>query len=333
MKTVPSSVQVSGREIQWSEDLMESLRTAVMERFESASPVGAEIAGLLYGRRTATGIRLLAWRTIPAEMASQPALPATPDEEAEYRSLIEDHMQDLELRVLEPIGWFRSRTRGMGALSPEDAAICRRLFGETEVLAVILRPSTQRPVGAAFFFVQPGESGEASRRGVEIRLTAPEPDAELASAAAESPVAAGAESTPSAETIVGLEEIATPEIATEPIRPRPRWPAVAAFAAGVVATAGYCLLAIDRPVELSARLSGERLGLSWNRSAGFLTGATGAELIVNGRSYELSLENVREGLASVTSPQKDAVAPHAKVTLRIRGPLADGQSESLALVW
>jgi hypothetical protein len=308
-----TSVFVGDELVEWTAEFEESLRRAVMEAFEASVPVGLELAGIIYGRRSKSVLRLSAWRTIPAQLRSQPALPMSATEAAEYSRLVLDFMEDLELRTLSPVGWFRSRTRGMASLSPEDARVCSTLFGDKLTLALMLRPSTQRPMAAAFFHVLGETENETSRRGVEVRWLGVAPAGESRGAPAKPAAAA-----PVAD-------------ATGLVRPA-RWhrvvrwllPASAAIACLTVMGA-FAYWLMDRPIRLDAQVREGKLLIQWNRHAGILTSATGAELMIGKRPVELSLEEFRAGAAEM------AIPPSGPIRMQIRGPYADGQRDALTI--
>lgn|GEM_PF-3952289 len=284
--------------------------------FEAGEKSGHEICGVLYGRSRETGWRIEGWRPVLREDPARLAVPLSEAESEWARSLARDWMGDLELRSFQPIGWFRSRTRGMAALSPEDAQVCASLFGEPGCLALILRPSTQRPVTAAFFAFQPGGEREASERGVSIALQRPTPQ----EATPEEPSPAPSVRTSFESAFVEPASGETPE-------PRRRWRVAATFSIAVVLSALSGYWWFDRPLRLDARRSGGTVAVRWNRSAGLLSQATGAELTVNGQSVELPLDGLRAGGYDVPGSPRDL-----RVRLRLRGPNAGSQVETLTIV-
>jgi hypothetical protein len=298
---------------------MEALREAAMLGFEAGEKSGHEICGVLYGRSRESGWRIEGWRPVVREDPARPAVPLSGAESAWAESLVRDWMSDLELRSFRPIGWFRSRTRGMAALSPEDAQVCERLFGEAGCLALILRPSTQRPMTAAFFAFAPGGERESSERGVSLALERP---AAVATERAEEKEAVP-EATVAAEPARATLGSA---LAEAPRRGR-RWAALATLLAAFVFSALGCFLWLDRPVRLDAGLSGDSVAIRWNRSVGFLSGAAGAELSVNREAVELPLDGLRSGGYNLPGPPRDL-----RLRLRVRGRNAASQDETIAIV-
>lgn len=319
------SLTVNGKPVEWDIMAMEELRLRVMTAFEAQSPVGGEVAGILYGRASNTRWRILAWRELAREDAARPAVPLLPAELAVAKGMVSDWMNDLDLRTLKPIGWFRSRTRGMAALSPEDGEACELIFGKKGALALILRPSTQRPVAAALIHYRPGQPATtpdpagpdriASDRGVQFELVPPEPVVPVVENPG-LPVAAVAAATADSDSVAVLRPVRTRWRTIRAALPR-----VGAFVGAVAVVAGAAFLALDRPVRLMVDSTDARtVKLSWNPSVGFLTGATGAELSINGVDRELPLDRLRAGRLELSRPPGDL-----RIGFRLRGEYASSQ--------
>jgi proteasome lid subunit RPN8/RPN11 len=281
------NLQVSGRSVSCDPDAMESLRQHVMERFLAAEPVGEETVGILYGRAEGE-LLVTAWRAIARENPSAPAVPLTSADEVALRELMKANVDGAGAA-----GWFRSRTRGMAALSPEDLAACQLLFESRECLSVILRPSTQRPVAASFGFVVPGAEAESSQRGVRVALSPPQSQKETAEA----------ETAPAP-----VEDIPEPVEAAA----RGRWlKPLLAFAVGVALSSVAMWFFLDRPLRLQVRVSGPEAAVEWNRSAGFFTRADSAILRLGERTVPISQSQLRQGRWAGAAPPGDfAVSLH-----------------------
>lgn len=318
------TITVEGKVADIPAHLMEEMREAAMDAFRRAEPVGEEIAGLLFGARSEAGWTVTAWRPIPREDGSRAAVPLTESEEEAAGEILWEYKTDVALRGADPVGWVRSRTRGMAALSPEDADVCRHLFGDEGSLAVILRPSTQRPLLAAFIYVAPGDPArESSRRGVEMPiLPLEEKGEEIAAGTSPHEVSVATDST------TGDRNPPDRNLPEERPAIRRRWilPLIGAMG-GALTTALGCFLFLDRPLRLDAEIRRNQVVVTWNREAGLMTGATGAELEVAGDAKELTEAELRLGTASVPMPPGDF-----KVIFRLRGPYADTQRAVLTLI-
>lgn len=276
-----NNLRVGSQLVSYDPAAMEALRQHVMERYLAAATVGEEAIGILYGT-SGDELRITAWRALERENPLAPAAPMTSADEARLRSLAAATVDGDSA-----IGLFRSRTRGMAALSPEDVAACQRIFGDKECLSVILRPSTQRPVVASFHVVQPGAEAESSQRGVRVALTSVEAGKEPDVVKAEAPALA--------------EELGPSQSAA----PR-RWlkPA-AAFSAGILFSVLAILIFIDRPIRLRVEVRDTQVRVQWNRSAGFLTRVDSASLRVGNRTVRLSQSQLRQGVWTGTAPRGD----------------------------
>jgi hypothetical protein len=307
---MPVSVLFGERLAVWDEASLESLRQAVMEEFGRSLPVGEEIAGVLYGRSGPTSIEIRAWRRVEGLVPGQPAVPLPDAAFANARLLVADYRADIELRDLKPVGWFRSRTRGMAALSPEDAQVCSILFDNQPCVAVILRPSTQKPVTAAFFEVEPGVTLENSRRGVSIALVPPELPTEAVRAV---------EVQPPPVTAPGAPSVAPPW---------PRWAGWALAVIPALISGTFALyFFLDRPVRLDGSTSDNGAIIRWNRFAGFLTGATGAEVMLDKDAVELDRDGLRRGEYPIR-----VKANQIRVRFRVRGPKSEKQNEAILIL-
>lgn len=287
-----NNLRVGSQLVSCDPKTVEALRRHVMDRFLSAAPVGEEAIGILYGR-SGDAWCVTGWRALERENPQGPAAPLTPADEAGLRSLAAATIDGESA-----IGVFRSRTRGMAALSPEDVAACQRIFGDRDCLAVILRPSTQRPVVASFHVVRPGAEAESSQRGVRVALTPLE--------AGEEPDAAKAETPPAVEE----------SSLTQPAAPH-RWlkPALA-FSAGIAFAVLAMLIFIDRPIRLRVEVRDAQVRVQWNRSAGFLTRVESASLRLGNRTVALSQSQLRQGIWIGTAPRGDFA-----LSLHLRGGL------------
>ncbi len=205
----------------------------------------------------------------------------------------------------------------MAALSPEDAQECGQLFPDRESLVVILRPSTQRPVTAAFFLVRPGLVLEASMRGVRVSLPGP------------SDTPGGEEGQSKTASNAAGKLVAARAVIRRKLRlPQTVWvlPAMA-FGVGLLVTYTVCFFLLDRPVRMRAGVQGPWLVLQWNKSVGFLSGATGADLEVNSKRYQISKDTLRQGATRADVPPGDL-----RVYFQVRGPFSGTQKSLVTVV-
>lgn len=111
-------------------------------------------------------------------------------------------------------------------------------------------------------------------------------------------------------------------------RKRPPWLGASfGFLAGVAFAVALGFFFLDRPLNLDAKTMGSHLFISWNRSAGILTGATGAELDIAGYPRELTTSELRTGRLEMPIPAGDF-----EIRMRVRGPYAESQRAVLLMV-
>lgn len=280
---------------------MDSLRRAGMESIASSSH-GEELAGILYGHATKEGWQVMLWRAIPRKSPRPAALPLNDAEEAVARRM-------LKSKGLKAIGFFHSRTSGERSLEPEEIQLGASLFPSQACVAIVLRPRNQRPVTATFFIA----SSDVSTHGVEVIL---EPTQE--------PPVQRQEEVP----LPVFLSSSSPTFQKQERREGWNWPAsLAAFVVGALLALPVGFVLVDQPLKLDASVDGERLVISWNRFSGILSQATGAELEVDGRPKELTVDQLRAGGVETSAPSGDF-----KVRLRLRGPYAESQRAIVTMV-
>lgn len=142
--------------------VLESMRRVAQAAFDAD---GEPVLGLLLGRRTSAGGSVTAWL---------PATTLTTGRDANLRRAIE--LARMEYPGEYPIGWFRSKHQGEARLSSEELESAGEVIPGGVPIALVLRPSSQRPLRVASylpalgipmagerpfqeFFIQPGARG------------------------------------------------------------------------------------------------------------------------------------------------------------------------------
>ncbi len=287
---------------------MEALRAHIMTRFLSSTTIGEEVTGILFGTRDSASIYIHGWSAIHRERPELPAVPLAAGDEEAFRKMRSE--PPAQMAAFETVGWFRSRTRGMAALSPEDRVACQNIFPEARCLAIIFRPSTQRPVTAAFFTVGQGAGEESSQRGVRVAMA---PGAVPARER-------GAESTAPSE--IPQKTLDSPGRTHRWLRP------TLAFAAGLILSTIACYFLLDRQPRLDVHVAGKRVLVEWNRTVGFLTRATGAELRIARQQFRLTQSQLRRGSWIADAPTGDFT-----VTFVVAGGLMGPQRAGLVFLY
>lgn len=301
------SVLLENQAIEWDATALELLRREVVSCFHRSPPADEEMIGILYGRTTRTGWKIMKWQSLKRENAAQPALPLKESEEILMSRLV-------RIRGLEPVGFFRTRTKTSALLTPEDDQFGKNLFRSKPHVAIILRPGFQRPTNAAFFIIHPETVVEKPIRGMEVTL---EPQ-EFSTRNAED---SSLESIP----LPGFlgSHTAVPRLSAS----QWNWKRMLMVFTGLVLLGLPVLfLLLDRPLHLEAEIRQDRVYITWNRFAGILTRATGGELQVADRTRELTLDELRHGMLAASKPSGDF-----RIQLLLRGPYAGRQRAVILL--
>jgi hypothetical protein len=127
----------SGLALEYSPAVLESIREAVAREFLNSTDRGVSLTGLLLGRAQGGSIQIRGWE------------PASVDG-SDWIAALESQVRLAERAEREVVGWFRSRATGDGRLIEEDIRAMEQIFPGQQRVALILRPSNQRPMLAAF---------------------------------------------------------------------------------------------------------------------------------------------------------------------------------------
>lgn len=102
---------------------------------------GAELDGVLFGKREATQVHVLAFRQALSGHVSTSHARLAEEERQTLVALIAAARADHELRGLEPVGWFRAHLRSQWDLSEKDHEVFDYFFNEPGHVGLVLRPS------------------------------------------------------------------------------------------------------------------------------------------------------------------------------------------------
>jgi hypothetical protein len=144
-----------GVAIEYPLEVMDEIRTAVTDGLQKLARGGLEVAGVLFGVKRETGIRILTWRPIVCEYALGPTLQLSERDRADLTRLLETAGADQDLQGLKPVGWFLSHTRSDILLSPADLEIFDGFFPEPWQVTLVLRPTQAGAARAGFFVREP----------------------------------------------------------------------------------------------------------------------------------------------------------------------------------
>ena len=133
--------------IEYPAEVLDQIRVVVMDAFFAIPRGGLEIGGVLFGRYRDGLLRIEAFRMLECEHAAGPSFTLSEADHVRLRDLLSSAATE----GLQPVGWFRSRTRSEIALCDADAALHDAYFPEPWQVMLVLRPEVTRPTRAAFF--------------------------------------------------------------------------------------------------------------------------------------------------------------------------------------
>jgi proteasome lid subunit RPN8/RPN11 len=171
----------------FSIDYSEPLLAGIVREVEAGlnAPKGeSETGGVLFGRRREDRIEILAYRTLCCEHALGPGFILSEKDQRHLRELIASAGAVGELNGLQALGWYHSHIRSAIFLSERDLDIHSRYFGAPFQVALVLRPRSDGPFGAGFFFrdLTGSMRTESSYREFILETPRPAPDVRQAAA-------------------------------------------------------------------------------------------------------------------------------------------------------
>jgi len=185
--------EASALTIEYAASVMEDLRQAGEQGFQTIPHGGIEIGAILFGVRTDSTVRICEWRPIECSHARGPGFILS---ETDLRRMAETLSQARgEMPGLEPVGWFHTHTRSEIFLSAEDIAIFDQWFPQSWQIALVMRLKKESSATAGFFVREPDGSlrSEASYQEFTVR---PDPFALTRARRPTSAAARGAERRP-----------------------------------------------------------------------------------------------------------------------------------------
>src|SRR5579884_2906400 len=216
------------------------------------------------------------------------------------------------VKAERPVGYFRTHQRPGLFLDQDDFALMEEAFREPGSIALLMRPRSDGPPDAGFFF---WEHGELDRKQTHLLFPF---DSEMLrkQARVESPASVSASAAkPRAAFSVSIPAIA------KTYRPALLWAggAVVSFA-GVAALLGTGTMARksgSNPFDLRIGRSGQSLLVNWNRNAPALRDAPSATLTIEDGSsrQQVTLDHAELAHGSVQFwPQSEHVVVRMDVT-------------------
>lgn len=135
--------------IEYSTRVLDDIRLAVTDAFFSLPRGGAEIGGILLGRRDKDRITILDALPMECEHAFGPSFLLSPRDLEKLGSQVAAADRSPTAKV---VGWYHSHTRSEILLSEADLEIHGKFFPQPWQVALVLKPHTFQPMRAGFFF-------------------------------------------------------------------------------------------------------------------------------------------------------------------------------------
>ncbi len=152
--------------IEYTARVLDDIRLAVVDAFFSLPRGGAEIGGILLGRRNAGRLSITGSSALDCEHAYGPSFTLSPKDRAKLAELL----SSARTNGSQPVGWYHSHTRSEIFLSEADLEIHKRFFPEPWQVALVLKPHTFQPTRAGFFFSDSGGAIQAAAAHQEFVL-------------------------------------------------------------------------------------------------------------------------------------------------------------------
>ena len=136
-----------------------------------------EMGGVLFGTLDPEGFRILAAKPLQCEHAMGPGFVLSQKDEKRLAQLISAPATDPDLNGLQTLGWYHSHIRSRIFLSERDLQIHSRYFAAAYQIALVVRPESDRPTRAGFFFREPSGEMRTESSYEEFSIESPPPAA------------------------------------------------------------------------------------------------------------------------------------------------------------
>jgi proteasome lid subunit RPN8/RPN11 len=137
--------------IEFSADVMETVRAAVVAGYYKLARGGLEVGGVFFGCRNEHGVRIATARPITCQYAYGPSFVLSEGDRTGLALLLKRTASDPALEGLVPVGWYHSHTRSGFDLSAQDLDISARYFPEVWQVALVVCPERTGPTRGIFY--------------------------------------------------------------------------------------------------------------------------------------------------------------------------------------
>jgi proteasome lid subunit RPN8/RPN11 len=156
--------------IEYSTRVLDDIRLAVVDAFFSLPRGGAEIGGILLGKRDGDRISIHDYEALNCEHAMGPSFTLSPRDQTRLAEMMAKAGRNAANR--QPVGWYHSHTRSDIFFPEADQDIHQRFFPEPWQVALVLKPHTFDPTRGGFFFREADGSMRGSASYREFTLDA-----------------------------------------------------------------------------------------------------------------------------------------------------------------
>jgi proteasome lid subunit RPN8/RPN11 len=162
--------------LECSSALLEQIRSEV-ERGRNLPRGERETGGVLFGIHEPGRICILAAKPLLCEHAMGPGFVLSEKDEKRLAQLIAAPATAPELNGLQALGWYHSHIRSRIVLSERDMQIHSRYFAAPFQIALVIRPESERPTRAGFFFREASGEMRTESSYEEFTIETPPPAA------------------------------------------------------------------------------------------------------------------------------------------------------------
>jgi len=156
-----------GREVVLRWSVMSGIEVEVVEGFKALPKRGAEIGGVLLGRRGPRGEFLIdSWQPIPIEHRTGPSYILS---DADL-SVWADFVRQSRTGAQKFIGIYRSQTRPGLAVTPDDCAIVEKFLPREDGVLLIVKPLSISESVATFYYCDGGAIVDAAAESREFEF-------------------------------------------------------------------------------------------------------------------------------------------------------------------
>ena len=298
-----NQIWVDGRQgivkLTWRTGLLEQIRSYVGTTYVSRSGSGEDRGGVFFGYLGEEVMQVMAWRPIARGKETTAHFYLNDKAEQGLKKLLQSVKTDVALEGMQVLGWFRSRTKREAQMDEQDVRFHEKFFAEKYQLAMVLKPSHQRPAEAAVYL-----------RGFDGNFDLAAPVAVL-------------------NLQVGPVELGGSGVDGEEPQRKVKFPwmqIICVIPASLILGLGVVLglqwnhqqeqaASLQESLGFEVEFNGGDMKARWNPAAVPVLQAENAQLLLGGERLQLSHSELAKGYLRI--PMKDALAIDTEVRLKV----------------